>query len=78
MLPYDELILSREPLASSARNQLRGKVIAVAEEGGLLRVSIDCGVLLHSVVTRASAHELGVATGSECVVTFKASAVRLY
>ncbi len=78
VLPYDELILSREPLASSARNQLRGKVIAVAEEGGLLRVSIDCGVLLHSVVTRASAHELGVAAGSECVVTFKASAVRLY
>jgi tungstate transport system ATP-binding protein len=78
VLPYDELILSREPLASSARNQLRGKVIAVAEEGGLLRVSIDCGVLLHSVVTRVSARELGVAAGSECVVTFKASAVRLY
>ena len=78
VLPYNELILSREPLASSARNQLRGKVMAVTEEGGLLRVSIDCGVILHSLVTRASARELGVATGSACVVTFKASAVRLY
>jgi tungstate transport system ATP-binding protein len=78
VLSYDELILSREPLVSSARNQLRGKVIAATEEGGLLRVSIDCGVVLHSLVTRASARELGVATGSDCVVTFKASAVRLY
>jgi tungstate transport system ATP-binding protein len=78
VLPYDELILSREPLASSARNQLRGKVVAVAEEGALLRVSIDCGAVLHSLVTPASARELGVATGSDCVVTFKASAVRLY
>jgi tungstate transport system ATP-binding protein len=78
VLPYDELILSREPLASSARNQLRGKVIAVTAEDGLLRVSIDCGVVLHSLVTRESARELGVAPGSDCVVTFKASAVRLY
>jgi tungstate transport system ATP-binding protein len=78
VVPFDELILSRAPLASSARNQLRGTVLAVTGQEGLLRVSVDCGVVLHSLVTRASAAELGVAPGTDCVVTFKASAVRLY
>jgi molybdopterin-binding protein len=78
VVPFDELILSRAPLASSARNQLRGTVTAVGEWEGLLRVSVDCGVVMHSLVTRASAAELGVAPGTDCVVTFKASAVRLY
>jgi tungstate transport system ATP-binding protein len=78
VLPFDEPILSRDPLESSARNQLRGVVRGVEPSGALLRVSVDCGVMLKALITRASAAELGVETGRGCVVTFKASAVRLY
>jgi molybdopterin-binding protein len=78
VLPFNELILSRDPLESSARNQLRGVVRDAEENGALLRVTVDCGVMLQALITRASAAELGVETGRGCVVTFKASAVRLY
>ncbi len=82
VLPMDDVILSREPLASSARNQLRGRVTAVEamsrESCSLLRVTVDCGVPIRTLITRAAARELGVAAGLPCVVTFKASAVRLF
>jgi molybdopterin-binding protein len=79
VIPFDELILSRQPLASSARNQLRGIVTAVRPgPSGLLIVEVDCGVGMRGVLTREAAVEIGVEAGAACMVTFKASAVRLY
>jgi tungstate transport system ATP-binding protein len=78
VLPFDELILSRQPLASSARNQLHGTVTSVQQGQTLLRVVVDCGVPLTALVTREAAREVGVEPGAPCVVTFKASAVRLH
>ena len=78
VLPLDEVILSGEPLSSSARNQLRGRVTAVEPEAGLLRVTVECGVSLQAFITASAAADIGVETGRDLVVTFKASAVRLY
>ncbi len=80
VVPCDELILSREPLASSARNQLPATVVRVAPgpTAGLLAVDVDCGARLTALVTEESGRELGVEPGASCMVTFKASAVRLY
>jgi tungstate transport system ATP-binding protein len=78
VLPFDELILSRQPLASSARNQLQGIVTSVERGPALLRAVVDCGVPLTALVTREAAREIGVEPGAPCVVTFKASAVRLH
>ena len=78
VIPMNELLLSREPLESSARNRLRGTVKAVEARGaGLLRVTVDCGVVLKALVTPSAAAEVGIAAGHPVVVTFKASAVRL-
>ncbi len=78
VVSMDELILSRAPFASSARNLLYGTVLSVEPAGTLRRVTLDCGVPLAALVTPAAAAELGVETGRSFVVTFKASAVRLY
>jgi molybdopterin-binding protein len=78
VIPCDELILSPRPLASSARNQLAGVVRGIQPAGNLLRVTVHCGTLLKALITRESADELGVEVGAACMVTFKASAVRLY
>jgi tungstate transport system ATP-binding protein len=84
VLPMDDVILSREPLVSSARNQLRGRVTAVEPlpgdggEGSLLRVTVDCGVPIRALITRSAARELEVEAGRVCMLTFKASAVRLF
>ncbi|MGA2640991.1 MAG: ATP-binding cassette domain-containing protein [Spirochaetia bacterium] len=78
VLACDELILSRKPLDSSARNQLTGIVTEMRPSGSLLTAVVDCGVPLRALITREAAAEIGVAPGAACVVTFKASAVRLY
>jgi molybdopterin-binding protein len=78
VLPMDEVILSREPLDSSARNRLRGRVTAIEPEAGLLRVTVDCGAPLRALITTSAAADIGVEMGTDVVVTFKASAVRLY
>jgi tungstate transport system ATP-binding protein len=78
VIPMDELIFSREPLSSSARNNLRGRVTGVEQQEGLLRVDVDCGVALSGLITRAASAELAVEKGRDIVVTFKASAVRLF
>jgi molybdopterin-binding protein len=78
VIPMNELILSRSPLDSSARNRLHGMVTAVERLSGLLRVSVDCGVVLKALITPSASAEIDVTVGRDLVVTFKASAVRLY
>jgi molybdopterin-binding protein len=78
VLPLDDVLLSAQPLASSARNRFQGTVTRVQEEGSLLRVTLDCGFRVQALVTHAAADELAVGQGRRCFVTFKASAVRLY
>jgi tungstate transport system ATP-binding protein len=78
VLPMHELILSRTPLESSARNRLEGTVTTIEPLPGLLRVSVDCGIVLKSLITPSAAAEIGLERGRRLVVTFKASAVRLY
>ncbi len=78
VLACDELILSRQSLDSSARNQLAGIVTELRPTGSLLTAVVDCGVRLRALITREAAAEIGVAPGAACMVTFKASAVRLY
>lgn len=78
VISMHELILSDQHLASSARNELKGCVSSMEPVNELLRVTVDCGILLRALITPAAAEELGVVTGRRIVVTFKASAVRLY
>ena len=62
---------------SSARNRLPGRVSRVTPSGPLVRVSVDCGVPLVALITRASAEEMGLAVGRPVVATFKATAAHL-
>lgn len=73
-----EVILSREPFRSSARNVLKGTVGGVISEGGLYKVTLDAGIPLVSLITKASWDELGLNPGDEVYAVFKATAVRLW
>ena len=71
----DDIIVSLAPIASSARNQLRGRVVAIdAEPGGVL-LTVDCGQPLRARITDQSLAGLHLGVGSEVYVTFKAFAV---
>lgn len=74
----EEIVISREPLMVSARNQVRGVVSEVAELGALTRVVIDVsGVPLIASLTTQSATEMEIREGLAVYATFKAMAVHI-
>ena len=74
--PEDVTIsLSEQP--SSARNHLTARVVRVLPSGPYVRVELDAGFVLVSLVTRRAQEELALAPGTEVVATFKAAAVHL-
>lgn len=68
---------SLEVPKTSARNMLRGVVSTIITQGPLLQIKIDCGFPLMVLITRASFEDLGIETGMQVSVAFKASAVHL-
>jgi molybdate transport system ATP-binding protein len=61
----------------SARNQLSGRVTAVQPEGGVVRVTVDCGFSLSALITRPACDELRLTEGSAVTAVVKATAVHL-
>ena len=76
-LHAEDVILSKAPFASSARNCLSGMVTEVVPAGSTVRVILDVGFPLTALLTRESCHELHLEPGSKIYATFKASAVHV-
>lgn len=79
-LSYDDITLTlplTETLRTSARNQLRGRIIRSFPFGSQVKVTINCGFNLASVITRRSWEELDLETGKEIVASFKASSAHI-
>jgi molybdopterin-binding protein len=64
----------------SARNQLRGRVVAVRGEGVLCEVVVRLGdgQEMTSVITRRSAAQLGIGRGQSVVAVIKSTEVMLF
>jgi molybdopterin-binding protein len=77
-IPPEEIVLSREPLHSSARNCLAGRVVRIAEQGAAVRVTLDTGVELVALITHRSFAELGLGIGAGAYASFKSVAVRVF
>ncbi|PYP46123.1 MAG: hypothetical protein DMD50_08890 [Gemmatimonadetes bacterium] len=78
-VPPTDIFVSREPLASSARNMFTGRVTRLAHQRpGTVQVTADVGVELVAVVTEEAARDLGLTPGGPVVFSFKASAVRVF
>ncbi|HVG07118.1 MAG TPA: ABC transporter ATP-binding protein [Thermoanaerobaculia bacterium] len=75
----EEVLLQRGGKASreSARNHLPGHVTALQPEGPLVRVVVDCGFSLASLVTCLSCEELELAVGTPVTCVVKATSVHL-
>jgi molybdate transport system regulatory protein len=79
-----EMALGREPLAQgggldlSARNQLRGRVLALRLEGLMAEVKVGIGGQeLVAVITRSSAERLGLKVGEEVFAVVKSTEVMI-
>ncbi|HEX6589699.1 MAG TPA: ABC transporter ATP-binding protein [Longimicrobiales bacterium] len=74
----EDVVLARGGAATSARNRLRATVVGSTPVGGLLRVRLDAGLPLVSLVTRAAADELALRAGAEVTAQLKAAALRAF
>ncbi|MCU0236790.1 MAG: ABC transporter ATP-binding protein [Acidobacteria bacterium] len=74
----EDILVSLQPLDSSARNSFRGTVSAISDLGAVMALVVDCsGVAFTVFLTRISCAQMGLAAGGSVALTFKATAVHL-
>jgi len=73
----EDIIVSKTPMESSARNNFLGRVVGIEENGTIIRLRIDAGRVFTAHITRRTLSEMGLNIGSEVYISFKASAVEL-
>jgi molybdate transport system ATP-binding protein len=74
----EDVILERSPHGDvSARNRLPGRVTAIQPEGGVVRVTVDCGFPLSALITRPACDELRLTESCTVTAIIKATAVHL-
>ena len=74
----EDVILQRETAtASSVRNRLVARVVALRTEGALVRVELDAGFPLFALVTRPACVELALREGECITALIKAPAIHL-
>jgi molybdopterin-binding protein len=64
-------------LGSTARNRLPGRISALHPEGSLVRITLDCGFPLESLVTRQACADLHLTEGDQVHAILKAAAIHL-
>jgi tungstate transport system ATP-binding protein len=76
-LGYEDVTLlpPADQTVSSARNRFVGKISRMLPAGSLVRVTVDCGLPITSVITRRSWEEMGLDLGQTIIVSFKATAI---
>jgi len=72
-----DIILAKQSPKTSARNCFRGKVTKIESLGPNVRLLIDIGVGIYSIITKQSFKELGLNLGSEVFVSFKVNSVKV-
>jgi len=73
----EDIIVSKKPLESSARNIFRGKIIEVSDVGSVVRLKVDAERVFSAQITKRSFENMQVNVGSEVFIAFKASSVHL-
>jgi molybdate transport system ATP-binding protein len=67
----------QSPAHASSRNHLKARVVSMAPEGPIVRVTLDCGFPLDALITRRAWEELGLREGSAITAAIKATSVHL-
>ncbi len=73
----DDIIVSRQPFASSARNRFEGTISRVIDQGGTVDLVVNARETFRVHITGHSFHNMELKVGSRIYVTFKASSVHL-
>ena len=74
----EDILISQEPLRSSARNCLHGTITRINDRGSTLYLTVSTPLDFICLLTRRSFEEMGLRVGEEVHVTFKASAIHVF
>jgi molybdopterin-binding protein len=74
----EDILISSEPIRSSARNCFPGTITSVVDKGSTLYVTVNIPPELSCLVTRHSFEEMGLHEGKRVYITFKASSIHLF
>jgi len=73
----EEITLARAKDSTSARNTFSGEITHIVLFGPLARVELDCGFPLVALITKKSAEEMNLQTGTRLYASFKATGVHV-
>jgi molybdopterin-binding protein len=74
----EDILVSPEPLYSSARNSFCGVITRVTDKGSTLYFTVNLPPDFICLVTRRSFEEMELAEGKKVYITFKATAVHVF
>ena len=74
----EDILISRDPVTSSARNSFPGTITDIVNNGMVIKVIVDAGIPFVSVLTRQGYDQLQLTEGEKVYLTFKASAVHVF
>lgn len=73
-----EIVLSRQALVCSIRNQFKGRVTTISEESGKVRIAVAAGEVFQALITYEALHELAINLGDTVWVNFKSNSVTAF
>jgi tungstate transport system ATP-binding protein len=73
----EDITIALARTSTSARNVLTAKIVSLIPSGSLVRVKLDCGFPLVSLITRMSTRELELEVGKTVYASFKATAIHV-
>jgi len=74
----EDILISPEPLHSSARNSFSGIITNITDKGSTLYITVNLPPDFICLVTRHSFEEMGLDEGQKVYITFKASAIHIF
>jgi len=72
-----DIILCQQPVESSARNVLKGKITEIIDSDSLVKLKVDVGRVFLVQITKRSFNELAFNIGADVCIVFKASSVQI-
>jgi molybdate transport system ATP-binding protein len=73
----DVTLETRAAGQASTRNHLAAHVVAIASEGPIDRVTLDCGFAFDALITRQSSDEMRITPGAQVTAAIKATSIHL-
>ena len=73
-----QIVVSKEKLDSSMQNSFSGKITAMNEEEGNVKLTIDVGEQIQATITHKALQQLHLSIGSDIWVSFKSSSIVVF